>query len=132
MNTGFNVMLRIQSSFGCVYLQTTNIQVYTHRKRVHCILRNLVYFEYNIFLWPYLTLVFMDGSVFMCTKNPRTSFFLGGGFRSILFALSNFELHHCYANNTFFYFCLLFSCFYCFTLLLLFFFTILTMALSIF
>ena len=33
----------------------------------------------KIFLWPYLTLVFMDGSVFMCTKNPRTSFFLGGG-----------------------------------------------------
>ena len=59
-NTGFNFMFRFKSSFGCICLRTPNIELFSHRKWVQCILRNLVYFEFIIFLWPYLTLIFID------------------------------------------------------------------------
>ena len=36
--------------FSPVCLQTTNMQLYSHRKWVHCKLRNFVYYEYKILL----------------------------------------------------------------------------------
>ena len=72
-NTGFNFWFWVKFSSGCVCWQTTTIHSYSSGNWVHCELKNLVYSEYIILVWPSLTLECLNLLIFPTTL-LRTTF----------------------------------------------------------